>query len=143
VQVFRQRGENMKRHDERRDVKEDAMPAKFSLATVETVKQDLESLPEIDREVSLQKTIQTLAPSLRKLRASGYPMARIVEILKERGIRISDTTLSQYLRNRRSGSGKRTTAANTTAPSANMESAAASTLGHAADARESSVRKPR
>jgi hypothetical protein len=91
--------------------KETTMPAKYTLATVQAIKQDLDALPDIDREyreVSLQKTIQALAPSLRKLRARGYTTERMIEILKERGIHISDTTLSQYLRSRRRGSGEGT-----------------------------------
>ncbi len=81
------------------------MPARFSIATVEAVKQDLDTLPEIERElreVGLQDAIRALAPSIRKLRARGYKSARILELLKERGVEISGTTLKQYLGEKKS-----------------------------------------
>jgi hypothetical protein len=81
------------------------MPARFSIATVEAVKQDLDTLPEIERElreVGLQDAIRALAPSIRKLRARGYKNARILELLKERGVEISGTTLKQYLGEKKS-----------------------------------------
>ena len=81
------------------------MPTRFSIATVEAVKQDLDTLPEIERElreVGLQDAIRALAPSIRRLRARGHKNARILELLKERGIEISSTTLKQYLGDKKS-----------------------------------------
>jgi hypothetical protein len=81
------------------------MRTRFSIGMVEAVKQDLDALPELDRElreIGLQDVIRTLGPSIRKLRARGYKTPRILELLKERGIDISSATLKNYLGEKRS-----------------------------------------
>ena len=85
------------------------MPSRFSLAQVETAKANLDALPAADkdmREVGLQAAIKALAPTIRKLAGRGYSRKKILELLREQGIPISDSTLKHYLgekRERRAG----------------------------------------
>lgn len=79
------------------------MAPRFSLAQVETGKENLDALPPAGketREVGLREAIRLLAPTLRKLEAKGYAHPKIVELLAEQGITISLSTLKEYLRER-------------------------------------------
>src|SRR4051794_10862012 len=79
------------------------MAPRFSLAQVETGKENLDALPPADkdtREVGLRDAIRMLAPTLRKLEAKGYSQPKIVDLLREQGITISLSTLKEYLRER-------------------------------------------
>ena len=76
------------------------MPIRFSLAQVETTKQNLDALPAADkstRQVGLKDAIRALAPTLRKLHAKGYSREKIVELLREQGIPVGKSSLHQFL----------------------------------------------
>jgi hypothetical protein len=62
------------------------MPIRFSLAQVETTKQNLDALPAAakeTRQVGLRDAVRALAPTLRKLHARGYSKDKIIELLRE------------------------------------------------------------
>lgn len=95
------------------------MAPRFSLAQVETGKENLDALPPADkdtREVGLRDAIRMLAPTLRKLEAKGYSQPKIVDLLREQGITISLSTLKEYLRER--SARKTKSSANSAAPPA-------------------------
>ena len=97
------------------------MPSRYSLAQVETAKANLDALPAADkdmREVGLQAAIKALAPTIRKLASRGYSRKKILELLREQGIPISDSTLKHYLGEKRA---HRTV--HTSGPSKNTEAA--------------------
>jgi hypothetical protein len=76
------------------------MPIRFSLAQVETTKQNLDALPAADkdtRQVGLKDAVRALAPTLRRLHARGYSKDKIIELLHEQGIAVGKTTLNQYI----------------------------------------------
>src|SRR5262245_58486217 len=80
------------------------MPSRFSLAQVETAKANLDALPAADkdtREIGLHAAIKALAPTIRKLAGRGYSRKKILELLREQGIPISDSTLKHYLGEKR------------------------------------------
>jgi hypothetical protein len=80
------------------------MPTRFSLAQVETAKQNLDALPAADkdtREVGLQGAIKALAPTIRKLASRGYSRQKIIELLREQGLPIRSSTLKHYLGEKR------------------------------------------
>ena len=77
------------------------MQARFSLAAIETAKENLDALPPAakeTREVGLREAIRTLSPTIRKLVRRGYSRAKIVDLLKEQGLTVSVSTLKQYFR---------------------------------------------
>jgi hypothetical protein len=74
---------------------------KFSLAAIETAKQNLDAMPAAareTREVTLKEAIKTLSPTIRKLLRRGYSRARVVDLLLEQGVPVSLSTLKQYFR---------------------------------------------
>jgi hypothetical protein len=76
------------------------MRARFSVAAIQALKQDLDAMPEVDpdlREISLGDAIRALAPAIRKLQSRGYSKPRILELLKERGISATETTLKHHM----------------------------------------------
>jgi hypothetical protein len=80
------------------------MAARFGLAQVETAKANLDALPAADkdtREVGLQGAIKALAPSIRKLVSRGYSRQKIIELVREQGIPVGNSTLKAYLSERR------------------------------------------
>jgi hypothetical protein len=77
------------------------MANKFSLAAIETAKQNLDAMPAAakeTREVTLKEAIKTLSPTIRKLLRRGYTRAKVVELLREQGVPVSLSTLKQYFR---------------------------------------------
>jgi hypothetical protein len=82
-------------------LKEGTMAHKFSLAAIETAKQNLDAMPAAareTREVALKEAIKTLSPTIRKLLRRGYSRAKVVELLREQGVPVSLSTLKQYFR---------------------------------------------
>jgi hypothetical protein len=77
------------------------MAHKFSLAAIETAKQNLDAMPAAareTREVTLKEAIKTLSPTIRKLLRRGYSRPRVVDLLREQGVPVSLSTLKQYFR---------------------------------------------
>lgn len=106
------------------------MPIRFSLAQVETTKQNLDALPAADkdtRQVGLKDAIRALAPTLRKLHARGYSRDKIVELLREQGITVGKSTLNQYV-------GQKAAKRPTSRPAASDGQAAAPTTAAASGA---------
>jgi hypothetical protein len=82
-------------------LKEGTMAHKFSLAAIETAKQNLDAMPAAareTREVNLKEAIKTLSPTIRKLLRRGHSRAKVVELLREQGVPVSLSTLKQYFR---------------------------------------------
>jgi hypothetical protein len=83
--------------------KEKTMRRKFLLARIETARETLDSLPAADagsREVGIQKTVQILAPTIRKLLAKGYSKNKVIELLAEQGLQIGVGAIREYFRAR-------------------------------------------
>jgi len=81
------------------------MAHKFSLAAIETAKQNLDAMPAAakeTREVTLKEAIKTLSPTIRKLLRRGHSRAKVVELLREQGVPVSLSTLKQYFREKAS-----------------------------------------
>jgi len=78
------------------------MPARYRLIDVENTKKDLATLPDMDkesREISQKDALRMMAPVLRELRERrGYSNERLVDLLRERGYAIGQSTLRVYLR---------------------------------------------
>ena len=83
------------------------MAHKFSLAAIETAKQNLDAMPAAareTREVNLKEAIKTLSPTIRKLLRRGHSRAKVVELLREQGVPVSLSTLKQYFREKATAS---------------------------------------
>ena len=68
------------------------MRSRFTLTLIDTARANLDSLPEADkdtREVSLREAIRALTPTLRKLERRGYSRQKLVELLAEQNIHVS------------------------------------------------------
>jgi hypothetical protein len=77
------------------------MAHKFSLAAIETAKENLEAMPAAakeTRQMTLKEAIKTLSPTIRKLLRRGYSRTKVVELLREQGVPVSLSTLKQYFR---------------------------------------------
>ena len=77
------------------------MAHKFSLAAIETAKQNLDAMPAAakeTRQVTLKEAIKTLSPTIRRLLRRGHSRAKVVELLREQGVPVSLSTLKQYFR---------------------------------------------
>jgi hypothetical protein len=126
---------------------EGTMAHKFSLAAIETAKQNLDAMPAAareTREVTLKEAIKTLSPTIRKLLRRGYSRAKVVELLREQGVPISLSTLKQYFREKVTqgdeGDGERSTSAVVKAGAeASSQLATANSSGTAAPAPSTSV----
>jgi hypothetical protein len=84
----------------------------FNLARIETARETLDALPSAGndmREVGMRETVKMLAPTIRKLVAKGYPLAKVVELLAEQGVTIGLAALKEHYREKtgRAGEGKR------------------------------------
>lgn len=76
---------------------------RFTVAQVETAKENLEALPGPDkdsRQIGLQEAMRTLAPTIRKLLAKGYSRGRVLDLLREQGISVSQSTFKQCVATR-------------------------------------------
>jgi hypothetical protein len=83
------------------------MAHKFSLAAIETAKQNLDAMPAAareTREVTLKEAVKTLSPTIRKLLRRGYSRAKVVELLREQRVPVSLSTLKQYFREKATAS---------------------------------------
>ena len=83
------------------------MAHKFSLAAIETAKENLEAMPAAakeTRQVTLKEAIKTLSPTIRKLLRRGYSRAKVVELLREQRVPVSLSTLKQYFREKATAS---------------------------------------
>jgi hypothetical protein len=78
---------------------------RYKVADIENLKNELELLPEADREsrqIGLKDVMKVLGPVLREMRdRRGYTNERLLAILREKGVEIGKSTLNDYLRTKR------------------------------------------
>jgi hypothetical protein len=81
------------------------MHNRYKMADIENLKNELELLPETEREsrqIGLRDAMRVLLPVLREMRERrGYTNDRLLTVLRERGINIGKSTLNDYLRTKR------------------------------------------
>jgi len=73
----------------------------ISVEQLEQLRQKLSELPAYEdkqRIVSKREAVSMLAGQIDGMRSRGYPFERIVELLREGGVELSQPTLRSYLR---------------------------------------------
>lgn len=72
----------------------------YTAAQIDAIREKLRSLPEIDdnrRELNKQQAVQRMADEVGALRARGYSLQQIVDLLASDGVQISVHSLKTYL----------------------------------------------
>ena len=81
------------------------MHARYKVSDVEALKNELQLFPATEREsrqVGLKDAMKVLAPVLRDMRdRRGYTSDQLLALLREKGIRISKSSLADHLRTKR------------------------------------------
>jgi hypothetical protein len=90
---------------DRSPTEEITMHNRYKVADIDNLKNELELLPETEREnrqIGLKDAMKVLGPVLREMRERrGYTNDQLLGVLRERGINIGKSTLNEYLRTKR------------------------------------------
>jgi hypothetical protein len=71
---------------------------KIAISAIQKLQKQLQDAPEYAaKEVSMVRAIQLLAPDIHAMKAKGYTMSQVAQMLTSQGIPIAGTTLKSYL----------------------------------------------